>query len=176
MFQVAKSRLWVEDWVLWTDSWAAQANQRIPLMKHKRDNPACQTPSCLPQASTKRTGHDLAPPPPPLRHSADPDTTSRITLDGAHHTDTDTHTTAAPSTRAKPTSGTPATAPAPTAPPDCVVAGAPWMNPPIFCVCGSGRTATYPTIAPFKSNCAYTVLPSSTIHPITTRVVSIAVW
>lgn len=144
---MAKSRLWV---------------QRIPLMKHKHDNPACQTPSSLPQASTERTGHDLAPP--LLRHSAVSETMLWITLDGAHQTDTDTHTTAAPSTRAKPASGTPATAPAPTAPPDCVFAGASWMNPPIFCVCGNGRTATYPTIAPFKSNCAYTVLPSSTIR------------
>lgn len=181
VFQMAMSRLWVEDTLIWEITWAAEANQRIPgllahyQLKHKRDNPTCRSPSSLPQASTELTGHDLTP-----NQAANPDTLW-ITLGGAGPTTAASSTrgrSSTPAARAKTVktaSGAPPTTPAPTATPHCVAAGAPWMSPPIFCICR--LTAYYPTHPPIRGattgNCAYSVLPSSTIHPITTSSVSI---
>lgn len=192
VFQQAMFRLWVEDRpnYVWQKYWAAEANQLIPGLlaqqqqqqnqKHKRDddNPLCKIPTILPKASTATTGPNLA-----LSQAPDPDATSWITLNKANPSQS--HTTTALSSissRQSITSGTvsgtasatPPTTPAPTATPRCMADGAPWMSPTSYCDCGP--SATYPTLPPISisgrtatttaANCAYTVLPSSTIKPV----------
>ena len=59
--------------------------------------------------------------------------------------------------------------------PHCSVDGAPWFLPTLWCDCGV--SATYPTIPPSSgatastANCAYTVLPTATIKPISNTLV-----
>lgn len=152
--QATLCKLWVESTLAWEHTWVAKAYQRVPgvLPKIKRDNPTCKKPSSLRQAPLATKGHDRVP-----GHSADPDTTKRITLGGATHT----KSPASPRTRSS--------TPAPTAAPRCVAATVSTVEPPIFCVCG--LTATYPTLSPIRgassANCAYKVLPSSSIHVVT---------
>lgn len=174
VYQQAMFRLWVEDRpnYVWQKYWAAEANQLITNFaahqnKHKRDNPSCQIPSSLPEAATELSGPDMV-----FSQAPDPDTTSWITLDGAAQT---TAESASPTSTASGSTGsinssTPPTTPAPTATPQCMADGAPWMSPTSFCDCGA--SATYPTLSPISgattANCAYATLPASTIQPIST--------
>lgn len=174
VYQQAMFRLWVEDRpnYVWQKYWAAESNQLIPGLsaqqkKHKRDNPSCQIPTILPKGSTEATGPDLA-----FSQAPDPDATSWITLNGASQTTTGLSSSrgSITGTASVTASGTPPTTPAPTATPHCLADGAPWMSPTSFCDCGA--SATYPTLPPISgtttANCAYTVLPSSTIQPVST--------
>lgn len=187
VYQQAMFRLWVEDrpiYVLQKD-WAAELNQLITDFsaflnnKHRRENPVCQIPSRLPQAAPELAGSDMV-----FSQSPEPDATSWITLSDAapskagssSDSGLSTSTAGASSTSTAndsielTASSTPLTTPAPTATPHCIADGAPWMSPTSFCDCG--RSATYPTLPSIRSattaNCDYTVLPASTIKPIST--------
>ncbi len=97
-----------------------------------------------------------------LTPGTDATTLSRSGSDGP----TGNLTTATGSAWASEVPGSTSSAPVPKCSPD----GAPWMSPASFCNCG--KDVTYPTISPISGastpNCAYTVLPLSTIKPVTT--------
>ena len=181
VYQQAMVRLWVEDrpnYVL-QKYWAAEANQLITDFSNynpnhnrnrRRDNgPECQIPSSLIQASTELSGADMT-----FGTAADPDATHWVTL-------------SASSGAISGTSSPPSSAPATSL--SCMADGAPWFSPTRWVPllnnfkkslltsytdswCDCGTSSTYPTLSPADgattANCAYTIIPTAMITPVST--------